>query len=296
MMTKYVIKSYENGFEVEQERIGREVALNFLQPHQTPAERLKEVYSQEGFDPETRLYAFKDDKMVGFLTARVLDDQEDGVKRGSLTPPSVLSEHEEVTEILFNRAINVLIKKGVQKVQSTFGYAASKDAGTAKKWGYKEAQNKFFLYEIEFNKMDDSTPTDKVTDFDFDKHQETIAKVMAEEYERDFEWANAFYERIKTQTEPKRIQYVIEEDGKINAYAGLVLNNIKKSQAGLFVIRAENQEYMKIIMTKVAQTAKEENIERLTLAFTDENDIEKEKYKGIPFKLIGTAGAFEKEL
>ena len=295
-MTRYVIKNYEKGFEVEQERIGREVALNFLQPHQTLTERLKEVYSQEGFDPETRLYAFKDDKMVGFLTARVLDDQEDGIKRASLTPPSVLSEHEEVTEILFNRAIDVLTKKGVQKIQSTFGYAASKDADTAKKWGYKEAQNKFFLYEIEFNKIDDSTPTDKVTDFNFDKHQETIAKVMAEEYERDFEWANAFYERIKTQTVPKRIQYVIEEDDKIKAYAGLVLNNIKESLAGLFVIRAENQEYMKIIMTKVAQTAKEENIERLTLAFTEESDIEKEKYKGIPFKLIGTAGAFEKEL
>ena len=94
-MSDYVIKHYHEGFEVDQEKIGTEVAKAFVSPHQTPAERLKEVYTQEDFDPETRLYAFKDKKMVGFLTARVLDEEEDGVKIASLTPPSVLPGHEE---------------------------------------------------------------------------------------------------------------------------------------------------------------------------------------------------------
>jgi hypothetical protein len=89
-MSDYVIKHYHEGFEVDQEKVGKEVAKTFVSPHQTPAERLKEVYTREGFDPETRLYAFKGKEMVGFLSARVLDEEEDGVKIASLTPPSVL--------------------------------------------------------------------------------------------------------------------------------------------------------------------------------------------------------------
>ncbi len=73
-----------------------------------------------------------------------------------------------------------------------------------------------------------------------------MATIMAEEYGRDFEWANDFFERIKTQEVPKRYQFVIEEDDKIMAYAGIVLNNIKESHANIFVIRAENSENMKI--------------------------------------------------
>ncbi|MHA1124270.1 MAG: hypothetical protein ACTSO7_03900 [Candidatus Heimdallarchaeota archaeon] len=295
-MAKYVIKKYEEGFEVDQERVGKEVAMNFLQPHQTTAERLKEVYSQDGFDPETRLYAFKDDEMVGFITTRILDDQEDGIKRANVTPPSVLSKHAEVNDILFNQAIDVLSKKGVQKVQTFFGARSDKNEVDAKKWGYNKGDTNYYLYKIETEDMDDSISTEKVSDFSFDKHQKTIAKVMAEEYERDFEWANDFFERIKTQEVPKRYQFVIEEDDKIMAYAGIVLNNIKESHAGIFAIRADKPEYMKIMMTKVALIAKKEKIQQLTMAFTTESDIKEEKYTGIPFTLIGSTTLFTKDL
>ncbi|MHA1761654.1 MAG: hypothetical protein ACTSXA_13655 [Candidatus Heimdallarchaeota archaeon] len=295
-MAKYVIKKYEKGFEVDQERIGNEVALTFLQPHQTRAEFLKERYSQEDFDSETRLYAFKDDEMVGFLTSRVLEEQEDGVKRASLTPPSVLSKHAEVNDILFNQATEILTKKGVQQIQSFFGSRSDKNEDDAKKWGYNKVSTNHFLYKIEIEKLDMSVSTEKISKFSFEKHQKAIATVMAEEYERDFEWANAFFERIKTQELPKRFQYVIEEDDKIMAYAGISLNNIKQTCATIFAIRAENPEYMKSMLTKVAQVAKKEKIEQLTIGFTEESDIEKEKFKGIPFKLIGSTSLFTKDL
>jgi len=234
--------------------------------------------------------------MVGFITTRILDDQEDGIKRANVTPPSVLNQHAEVNDILFNQAIDVLSKKGVQKVQSFFGARSDKNEKDAKKWGYNKESTNYFLYKIETDNMDASVSTEKISDFSFDKHQKAIATIMAEEYERDFEWANDFFERIKTQEVPKRYQFVIEEDDKIVAYAGIVLNNIKESHAGIFAIRAENSENMKIMMTKVAQIAKKEKIQQLTMAFTDENDIKEEKYTGIPFKLIGSTSLFTKDL
>ena len=66
-MSEYIIKTYKEGFEEEQEKVGAKVAQDWINAHQTPADRLKEVYSQPEFDPETRHYCFKGDKMVGFL-------------------------------------------------------------------------------------------------------------------------------------------------------------------------------------------------------------------------------------
>ena len=295
-MAKYVIKKYEKGFEVDQERVGIEVALTFLQPHQTRAELLKERYSQEDFDPETRLYAFKDDEMVGFLTSRVLEEQEDGVKRASLTPPSVLSKHAEVNDILINQATEILAKKGVQQIRSFFGTGTDKNEDDAKKWGYNKVSTNHFLYKIEIEKVDMSVSTEKISKFSFEKHQKAVATMMAELYERDFEWANAFFDRIKTQELPIRYQFVIEEEGEIKAFAGISLNNIKKTNATVYGIRAETPELMKSMIAKVAQIAKKEKIELLTIGFTEESDIEEEKYKGIPFKLIGSTSLFTKDL
>ena len=75
-MSEYIIKSYKEGFEEEQEEVGVKVAQDWINAHQTPADRLKEVYSQPEFDPETRHYCFKGDKMVGFLTSKVLKEEE----------------------------------------------------------------------------------------------------------------------------------------------------------------------------------------------------------------------------
>ena len=48
---------------------------------QTPVDRLKENYARENFDPETRLYCFKGDEMVGYIGANVVDVEDEGIKR-----------------------------------------------------------------------------------------------------------------------------------------------------------------------------------------------------------------------
>ena len=74
-MSDYIIKSYEEGFIEEQVQVGTEAIKDWKIFGQTSAERLKQLYSADGFDPETRIYCFKDDKMVGFLTAEVRETE-----------------------------------------------------------------------------------------------------------------------------------------------------------------------------------------------------------------------------
>ena len=295
-MSEYTIKQYQKGFEDNQEKIGIEVAKSFLIPHQTNATRLKERYSQEDFDPETRLYAFQGDKMIGFLTSRVLPDDESGEKKASLTPPSVLAGHEPAQKLLLKKAFHILKGKGVQKVQSNFGAYASLDGEVAKKLGYKLVNVNSYVYSIDIENIDTAVSFDAVVDFEFDKHQEQCAKVLASEYGRDIDWANTFYERIKNEENSQRQQFVIYENNELKAYGSINPNFIDPTICGLTVIYAKDKDYMKQMLSKIATVIKEKGFKRLFTSFSEDSDVKEKKYIPIKFDLIGKGSLFEKEL
>ena len=112
-MPKYKIKSYQEEFLEAQEKVGTEATKDWQAFGQTPATQLKQIYSQEGFDPNTKLYAFEGDKLVGFLTSSIIPESEDGIKRANLEFPIVLKGHEGCCELLFNKAIDYLKSKGL---------------------------------------------------------------------------------------------------------------------------------------------------------------------------------------
>lgn len=295
-MSDYVIKHYHEGFEVDQAKVGAEVAKSFVSPHQTPAERLKEVYTQEGFDPETRLYAFKGKEMVGFLTSRVIDEEEDGVKIAALTPPSVLPGHEEAEKLLLKKALEVLKKKGAKKVRSNFGVITQQDAEIAKKWGYKHKQTTYFLYNINLDDIDPNASADDVIKFEYEKHQQSCVKILSAEYDRDAEWVNNLYERMKADTTTVRKQWVILEGKEIKAYAGMMINPIQPTDGRIMVTYAANEDYMKKMLTKIRKVKDKKNLKRILAGFTEETDVKEAKYKPIKFDLLGTAGQFEMDL
>jgi hypothetical protein len=295
-MSDYVIKHYHEGFEVDQEKVGKEVAKTFVSPHQTPAERLKEVYTREGFDPETRLYAFKDKKMVGFLTTRVLDEEEDGVKIANLTPPSVLAGHEEAEKLLFKKAVEILKKKGAKKIRSNFGVITQQDGEVAKKWGFKHKETGYYLYDINVDDVDPSISTDDIEKFDYDKHQAGCVKILAIEYGRDEEWVNNLFERIKTDTVTIRKQWVIMEDNEVKAYSGLMINPIDESLGRTMALYAANEDYMKKSLAMFRKIKDKKNLKKIFIGFTEEDDVKKDKYKPVKFDLLGTASQFEMEL
>ncbi len=295
-MSDYVIKHYHEGFEVDQAKVGVEVAKAFIVPHQTPADRLKEAYTREGFDPETRLYAFKEKKMVGFLTARILDEEVDGVKMANLTPPSVLPGHEEAEQLLFKKALKILKKKGAQKVRSNFGAITKQDAATAKKWGYKLMRTANFLYNIDLADIDTSVSIDEIVKFDYDKHKKACVQIICSEYEQEEEQVNNFFERIREATYIERLQWVIEEDGEIKAYGGMVINPINPSVGRVMVLYAKNEDYMIKNLAKFREVKDKKKLKSLQTGFTEEDDIKDTKYKPIKFELIGTTSQFELEL
>ena len=100
-MSKYEIKSYQEAFLEAQEKVGTEATKDWRGFGQTPAAQLKQAYSREGFDPETKLYAFKGDELVAFLTSSIIPESDDGIKRANLEFALCLPGHEECSDLLF---------------------------------------------------------------------------------------------------------------------------------------------------------------------------------------------------
>jgi len=294
-LTEYEIKTYQPGFEEQQEQIGMEVAKSFVVPHQTNKDRLKQVYTQPEFDPETRLYAFKGEKMVGFLTSRILDIGEDGIKKANLTPPSVLAGHEKVRDLLFNKAIDTLKKKEVKQIISNFGPRCNISSEQALKWGYKLAQQNHYVYSIDFSGLE-KISTDKVVEFDFDKHLAGCIKIIAEEYGQTEDFAKQLFENLKNNPNPDRQILVIEDNNEICAFTGITPNNIKPEIGGLLAIYAENEDYMKQLLAKLYEITKQKNLKITQLGFTEESDIKQKKYSPIKAKLLSIGGQYIKEL
>ncbi|MCY3413580.1 MAG: hypothetical protein INQ03_18200 [Candidatus Heimdallarchaeota archaeon] len=112
----YEIKPFQEAYIGDQYRIGASIYNLWPMGGQTKIKELKESYSKEDFDPETRLYAFINDEMVGFITTKLLENNE-----AYFEWPYVLRDHRIAEELLINRAIDVLKAKGVTKLITRAG-------------------------------------------------------------------------------------------------------------------------------------------------------------------------------
>ena len=119
------------------------------------------------------------------------------------------------------------------------------------------------------------------------------AKILADEYGRDIDWANDFYERIRNNNNINRMQFVIVEDNELKGYLGLNQNNIVPTIASIMVIYAANTDYMKQLLAKITSIKKELSLEKINAAYSDTNDITLEKYKPIKYEFLGSSAQFE---
>lgn len=177
----YKIDHYRVGYEKGQAKIAAEIGSDWQYLGRPSAEYLKDVYSREGFDPETRLYAFKDDEMVGFLAARILPDQEEeGVVNADLSFPVCKKGHEDMAEILLKKGLKVLSKKGVTLVRSRVGKTWSGAKDLLKAHGYEVQGPSLFVSEGKPEDLPVVSVTDAVSLYDPENDEKNVAELFAD--------------------------------------------------------------------------------------------------------------------
>ncbi|MFW9852033.1 MAG: hypothetical protein ACFFDS_03770 [Candidatus Thorarchaeota archaeon] len=260
-MSAYELKNFQKGFEEDQAKVGVKVASKWIFAHQTPTERLKEVYSQPDFDPETRHYCFKGKEMVGFLTTRVLEEEEGKPKKASLVFPSVLPGHEEATDLLYEKAIETLKNKGVEVVETYASALCGNQVDLANKYGFKYVKDvDNLLFTLKVSNIDEKEDTSKIRKFDKEKDLEAWIELVKKYDEADDERIKRIVEELGEE-ENSIAHLVIEEDGKIVGTTLVWRNPINTSSANLAHTYFTDVKYLRQLTAKAAKIAKKENID-----------------------------------
>ena len=74
----FEIKNYEPNLLKMQVDLLWEVTDDWKYPYATAYSSVEQVYAREDFDPSTRFYAVKDNQLIGFVTSRIVKDEEKG--------------------------------------------------------------------------------------------------------------------------------------------------------------------------------------------------------------------------
>jgi hypothetical protein len=261
-MEGFTLKSYEKGYEEEQAEVGYEVASTWSFAHQTPPEVLREVYSQPDFDPKTRHYCFKDGKMVGFLTSKVIEPKEDGRKRASLVFPSILPGYEEATNLLLERAFDVLKKKDIEIVETYVSALSGNNYDLAHKWDYKYVEDlDNIVFVLNGTEIKANLETAEVRNFSKENDLEKWLALVKEYDELPDERLEALPKELEDESENIVAHLVIEQDGEIVGTTLIYRNPIKPTTANLAFTYVTETEYLKNLAVKVKEIGKEQNID-----------------------------------
>jgi len=297
-MEEYTLKNYQKGFEQGQADIGYQVAQTWQFAHQTPAERLKVIYSEPGFDPETRHYCFKGNEMIGFLTSKVIEPKEDGRKRASLVFPSILPGHEDATDLLLNKAYSTLKEKGIEIVETYVSAISGNNYDLTQKWGYKHIKDNdnlvYILNGIDLKEIGEKI---EVRDFDPDKDLEKWLELVRNYDEISEETEKQLLQELNNEAGDILAHLVIEENGEMVGTTMIYRNDVKPNTANLPFTYVTETKYLHALAAKVKEIGKKENVDLFFVWLYRGRLQLKRHFDALNFKYgQPSAGLFEKEL
>lgn len=295
-MSKYTVKSYQEGFAEDQARIDIEVSKTWLMPKHTPLDQLIRFYSDFDIDPKLRLYCFLEDTMIGFVSCRLMDKGEDGINRIKLDFPVVLPENEEAIDLLHEKALEVLRGKGIQVVHSTFGLWGGTEAW-AQKWGYRRIDEIGVLSGIDVSSVGFSGETGEVRPFNPETDLDDCVRIFVQEYGLPEEGVRNFTHSL-IDSERTLAYYVLRDDGDIVATGALGRNPNVPTLGFLSAVYSRGTNELKRLMTKITSVSREQGIERILMFFTHlrPDDPEIEKYSALGFSYLGSNVNYEKAI
>jgi hypothetical protein len=296
----YAIKSYQEAFLQEQERVGKEATKNWSSFSQTPAEQLKELYSQPDFDPETRHYCFKDDELVGFLTSQIFESNE--VKKADLEFPLVLPAHKEAEDLLYKKAIDTLKDRGVTIVRSRASELWGRTMEMAEQWGYTPTEELGVNYSADLDtaKIKEVSELESIEDYNHQRDCEQMVDIFVREFDMTPEQAHNNFEAIENAGDQVVCHLVIRKGGKIIGRALVLQNENNPNQAYTGAIYVTNESQRKLFLTKILTICKKKSIETLHIPIygnlLSKKDQLADLFESLGFSHTGTISYYEKEI
>jgi hypothetical protein len=294
-MSKYVLKDYQCGFERGQVRIGRHVARNWIWPYAYNLEDLLRVHARPDFDPETRHYCFLGDEMVGYMFSIVTPPGEGEVSTATLDFPRLMPGHEGAAELLMERALETLQRKGVSRVVGRVTTMCPGDIRLAENagfsisdWGYKV----YYSYEMAWDKLD--LPGDPAEEVDPEKDLDECAQIAARWYKRPPEWCRALLAEWHS---AGIITHVGVREGKRWIAACMAApNTVRPSTAAIYYIYAPDEHSLTPMLVSVVSQCVDYGVDNVIADLIHEHRQYEPVYQKLGFEKVAEWARCEKAL
>ena len=295
-MSEYKISIFEKGIEVAQAALGFEVTRDWIDFRQTPAEGIKRYYSAPDFDPELRLYAFKGDKLVGFMTSRILSESKTDILQVQHDFPIVLTGFEEVSELLYKKAVDTWRAKSVKVVEARVGTNWLGTMEQAEKYGYRKKKQLFIHIQLSIDKAKPKKISDKnFVDYDPVKDREQLIELYKKNYNWSEEQAITNFESIMDPQEGFIFQPVLREGDKIIS-RGLLQITDDLEYALFRPLRPDSEKYFDDYLAYIIDKAKSKNVKIFQFFLGGSALSELDFWKSYGFEVKGELFLYEKEI
>ena len=304
-MLNYVVKEFEPGMEEEIVKVGTEVASKWVWPYQHSLEGFENIISRPDFDPELLLSCFKDGKIVGYVLAGIgekslirPDLKEDSVY-ARIFYPRVISGHEDATDLLMEKILIALKKKGVELVRTRVSSMREGSLKYIEKWGF--TQNKTYpvgyklYYNYELSKGTIERSSKDVLAFDKERDLEESIDWIAEFFIVSKEQAEKYILDINSK-ENLVSHLVIREDDKLAGYCYAAPNSINEKIIASFYIDAINEDYFNQLIIKIIDASIERNADFFLIDLVYGVLKYEDTVKTLGLSKVATWGVFEKSL
>ncbi len=298
-MNKYSIKSYEQGFDEEQARIGFEVANSWLWPLAHDEQDLKRIHSQPNFDPESSSYCFDRTRIVGFISMSLPSPESSNGSKAVLFVPRCLPGYEETSDLLIEHSLEVLRKKRVRKVEiqvSTMfknssallesrGFAPSQDRG----WGYKI----YYSYKMLQNEL--GVDARNVCEVKTSEEHDESAELATNWYKKPKDWCKNLLDEWHATGEVITHSF-IKHRGRMVASCMAAPNNVCKDIAAMYFVYVKEVEYLPPLLSGVIHGCIQKRCNTLIVDLINEPRSYEDVYCSLGFAKSADWATYEKEL
>ena len=297
-MTDYTIKPYNESYIEKQVEIGTHFANKWIAYGQSSVEQVKEAYSRDTFDPDTRLYCFKGDEMVGYIGANIVDVEEEKIKRAGSRLAFVLPGHEEAFDLLFNQLLGVLKEKEVSEIETPQTALNDNYYELAEKLGFSKTRTVSDIFFCDTSKIKSYESDYTLVDYNHDTDAEQVAKQLGKTYPNlDGDNLTNYVNRMAT-NENLLSYEVIKENDEILAYgASTATQNEGYAQISLLI--GKGSDLKRTIIVELLSKIKDAGFKQVLVFLNPQTPVEKEEmedFKAVGFEKVASYDILTKKL
>ena len=294
-MNNYKIYTYQPGFDAEQAQIGIQVALEWTWPFAYDLDDLLKIHSQPEFDPETHLYCFLENEMVGYLTLTPLSTTETEGAILSINFPRMKSGIKTVAPLLMEKALEFARKKGFRKVVGRVSSMNPIEIHWVEQAGFKLydwGHKVYYQYELAHGKI--NLTNDLVEPINPECDLEEIAELASHWYKQPPNWC---LQKLQDWHQYGVIAHTgIRSNGKWVASCLTARNVLRHETAANYYIYTPDKESLSLLLSTTISHCYDQTINDLIADLINEHREFEPVYQKLGFRKVADWAKCELDL